>query len=859
MKTITFYSYKGGTGRSLALANAAQYLALSGFKVVALDLDLEAPGLHYKFSVNTDGRPLPVQAGVIDYLNSFIVERRIPDSIKDFTLDISFPGVKKPLVQLIPAGEAPSIEYWMKLSRINWHDLFYSKNAKGVQVFLELKNRISDKLNPDYLLIDSRTGITEISGVATALLADRVICLVLQTPENLEGARTVLRSLKRTRREFETKDLELLIVVSRLPQMPIEYEQELLDGIRLFLNEEAEDLKDTLSCSEVFVLHSEQALQIRESLRVGSGLSPKDSILLRDYMKLFPNVFIKEFIESRKPTWQAKEKIWTDSYQELSDYIKKAREIEKSFSLLQYEEVDDFTLFDENLEQLKMLSNKFIKTARETFSSFRKEQLSKLNKDALWLKELPFSLQKIIINNKERIKIPNPESINILLRELINCTNDISTLLKSFAEQKNILAGKPFKTAKTEEPLSNLFLKTAQSAVDSTDLRQYSILLDIIHNQRAQLGRFLEAGNGNKELQTSMLLKLWENFDLVLLEEYFNPTGEKYDLLKTILLNREDHNVQKVLFTLTLFSRDVTVKKVEKATRTKGYSEKDIRIILRCLTFHMYNEDIRQYAVANLDFKSLWTLLAFDHYPVTSLYEIEKNIFEKGDADYQKILFDLRYDDLANWLKDSASKRDDPHARKMSYITQFLLLFKKSPIMLEDTYHDRFVQVIKGVGLSSEDVNNTEFMELLEFIHKGKEDLLEGSPPDKDKVGSLPEVTRRKLTGNNLYFYYFITDSNNEVALLVLDSIKDSTMAAHVLRNRRINPALLSAIAKKTELMVNYETKKLLVFNPRAKVTFAGKYVYDLRPRDLKILSSSRDVDPGIKGLAIKELKSFSF
>ena len=46
MKTITFYSYKGGTGRSLALANAARYLARLEFKVVALDFDLEAPGLH---------------------------------------------------------------------------------------------------------------------------------------------------------------------------------------------------------------------------------------------------------------------------------------------------------------------------------------------------------------------------------------------------------------------------------------------------------------------------------------------------------------------------------------------------------------------------------------------------------------------------------------------------------------------------------------------------------------------------------------------------------------------------------------------------------------------------------------------
>ena len=56
MRTITFYSYKGGVGRSLLVANAARYLSTLGKKVFALDLDLEAPGLHYKFElgVNAD-------------------------------------------------------------------------------------------------------------------------------------------------------------------------------------------------------------------------------------------------------------------------------------------------------------------------------------------------------------------------------------------------------------------------------------------------------------------------------------------------------------------------------------------------------------------------------------------------------------------------------------------------------------------------------------------------------------------------------------------------------------------------------------------------------------------------------------
>jgi len=51
---ITFYSYKGGTGRSMALANVACILAERETKehgkgVLMIDWDLEAPGLHRYF------------------------------------------------------------------------------------------------------------------------------------------------------------------------------------------------------------------------------------------------------------------------------------------------------------------------------------------------------------------------------------------------------------------------------------------------------------------------------------------------------------------------------------------------------------------------------------------------------------------------------------------------------------------------------------------------------------------------------------------------------------------------------------------------------------------------------------------
>jgi MinD-like ATPase involved in chromosome partitioning or flagellar assembly len=331
METITFYSYKGGTGRSLALANAAVYLAKLGFKVVALDFDLEAPGLHYKLSPNQDGTPLKVEKGVVDYVISFLVDGDVQLPLRDFIVSAVVPGIDKPLVHLLPAGRAPSIDYWSKLSRIDWHDLFYKKGAKGVQIFKELQTRILDELQPDFLLIDSRTGITEMGGVATTILADKVLCLVLPTLENLEGARAVLRSLKRSRRESKGTELEIMVAVSRLPEVKgSEDEREVTEWILSLMNQPAEDAKDSLYCKNVFVLHSEAALQVQEALRVGSGTNPDESILLRDYLRLFASFVPKQSIEPK--VHDLIEKAWEKLRYDPDAAIKEMEELAESFA-----------------------------------------------------------------------------------------------------------------------------------------------------------------------------------------------------------------------------------------------------------------------------------------------------------------------------------------------------------------------------------------------------------------------------------------------------------------------------------------------------------------------------------------------
>src|SRR6201995_579186 len=70
-KIVTFYSYKGGTGRTMALSNVAWILASNGLKVLVVDWDLDSPGLHRYFHPFLDSKLVAATPGVIELINDY--------------------------------------------------------------------------------------------------------------------------------------------------------------------------------------------------------------------------------------------------------------------------------------------------------------------------------------------------------------------------------------------------------------------------------------------------------------------------------------------------------------------------------------------------------------------------------------------------------------------------------------------------------------------------------------------------------------------------------------------------------------------------------------------------------------------
>mgnify|MGYP000081228161 CR=1 FL=1 len=215
MKTITFYSYKGGVGRSLTLSNIAMRLADLGKKVCIIDFDLEAPGLHLKFNKHINQSE--INKGIVEYISDFQNKDYVPKSINEYVTDVNYLGTLNGSIKLIPAGDIYSNEYWKNLSSINWKDLFYSEENNGVNLLLHLKELIKIDLNPDFILIDSRTGITDISGIAMTLLADSVVTLAANNDENISGTARIIKSLMNNENNLLGSLPKIHFVLTRIP------------------------------------------------------------------------------------------------------------------------------------------------------------------------------------------------------------------------------------------------------------------------------------------------------------------------------------------------------------------------------------------------------------------------------------------------------------------------------------------------------------------------------------------------------------------------------------------------------------------------------------------------------------------
>jgi MinD-like ATPase involved in chromosome partitioning or flagellar assembly len=223
MYVITFYSFKGGVGRTMALANVALSLARRGRRVLLVDFDLEAPGLD-TFPLL---RPKTPTKGMVDFVTEYCATGVAPD-FSDYNYQVEFESQGGALF-VMPTG-LQGDEYGNRLNSIDWQELYAERN--GYLLFEDLKAQWDRTLQPDYVLIDSRTGHTDVGGICTRQLPDAVALLFFPNEQNERGLKTVVEEI-RAGNQRSGRKTDICFVASNVPDLDDE-EQILVKRLKHF-------------------------------------------------------------------------------------------------------------------------------------------------------------------------------------------------------------------------------------------------------------------------------------------------------------------------------------------------------------------------------------------------------------------------------------------------------------------------------------------------------------------------------------------------------------------------------------------------------------------------------------------------
>jgi hypothetical protein len=238
---ITFYSYKGGVGRSMALANVAELLVQRGYNVVVCDWDLEAPGLE-RFLADDERElnRLIAQPGIIDLVQEYkeALERPSPATIVEGNLPAGFARIGECIVReprtcavrlerkseinsgslwFLPAGRRDNawrVSYNRTVTEMNWSEFF--SEWGGATYFEYFTKDLLQK--GQIILIDSRTGVTELGGICTHHLANMVLLFTASNEQNRDGSARMVESLDReeVRAVHGGREVAVLPIASRI-------------------------------------------------------------------------------------------------------------------------------------------------------------------------------------------------------------------------------------------------------------------------------------------------------------------------------------------------------------------------------------------------------------------------------------------------------------------------------------------------------------------------------------------------------------------------------------------------------------------------------------------------------------------
>ena len=218
---FTFYSFKGGVGRSMALLNVAHSLVARGRDVLVLDLDLEAPGItgflqdNEELGSQNTHDILDLVAWAKDFSDLTAKEefdtKKILSEVPPFESFV-VRAIENKLTESklgrhsrldVVGSRLRNDSYLRRLEELGLGSLTKDRLIRISRVLREVvraarvpvdipdyfPQEVTREKPYDYVLVDSRTGFTEIGGLCVGPLADRVLLFTSLNEQNICGTK----------------------------------------------------------------------------------------------------------------------------------------------------------------------------------------------------------------------------------------------------------------------------------------------------------------------------------------------------------------------------------------------------------------------------------------------------------------------------------------------------------------------------------------------------------------------------------------------------------------------------------------------------------------------------------------------
>jgi len=188
---VTFYSYKGGVGRSLLAANIGILSARRG-KTLLWDLDIEAPGLH-NISGLTPAKT--VKEGFFEWMISWQESGR-PSKDADFgkLVKLACQTPEQDRLFILPAY-GDNKDFAGLYQSVRWDDFLVRDLDSGLALFRGILDAFG-KAGFETVMLDSRTGITDIGGLLAVLLSHATVLVGNYGRQNTKGLAHVWQALQ---------------------------------------------------------------------------------------------------------------------------------------------------------------------------------------------------------------------------------------------------------------------------------------------------------------------------------------------------------------------------------------------------------------------------------------------------------------------------------------------------------------------------------------------------------------------------------------------------------------------------------------------------------------------------------------